>query len=167
MVTERKVFSNISQCPRIAQLEIPRPNCRGWGDGRIGWTAVVCALIVLQLGCGGGSPQASSMAPNLVINSASPVPTVNGPSFTMDVYGSGFVSGVTVLLEGSNLQSPFVPTTFINSTHLTATIPANAFTTPTGGYIYVYLANPPNCTNQYCDLGLWSNTFNFQVQPGP
>jgi hypothetical protein len=128
------------------------------------WTVMACALIVLQLGCG-GSPQAGSTTVNLVINSASPIPTVNGQAFTMDVYGSGFVSGVTVLLEGSSLPSPFVATTFIDSTHLTATIPANAYPAPTGGY-NVYLANPPNCTNQYCDLGLWSNAFNFQVQPG-
>jgi hypothetical protein len=139
--------------------------CRGWRDRRIGCAAVAFAWIVLQLGCGGSS-QPNSTAVNLVIHSASPTPTANGPAFTMDVYGSGFVPGVAVLLEGSSLPSPFVPTTFIDSTHLTATIPANAYTAPTGGYIYVYLANPPNCTNQYCGQGLWSNIFSFQVQPG-
>ena len=165
MVTERNGVSNISQSSGTAQSEIPRLTSRGWGDRRIGWTLVVCALIMLQLGCG-GSPQAGSTAVSLVIHSVSPVPTVNGPAFTMDVYGSGFVSGVVVLVEGSSLPSPFVPTTFVDSTHLTAAIPANAYTAPTGGFIYVYLANPPNCTNQYCNLGLWSNAFDFQVQPG-
>ena len=82
---------------------------------------------------------------NLVIHSVSPAPNVNCPAFTMDVYGSGFVSGVVVLVEGGSLPSPFVSTTFIDSTHLTAAIPANAYTAPTGGHIYVYLANPPNC----------------------
>jgi hypothetical protein len=165
MVAEKNVVSNISQSSGTAQPEFPRLTSRGCGGPRISWTVVACALIVLQLGCG-GSPQTSSTAVSLVIHSASPIPTVNGSAFTMDVYGSGFVSGVVVLVEGSSLPSPFVPTTFVDSTHLTAAIPANAYTAPTGGFIYVYLANPPNCTNQYCNLGLWSNAFDFQVQPG-
>jgi hypothetical protein len=80
----------------------------------------------------------------------------------MQVTGSGFLPGVTVLEPGGI----FFPTTFIDSGHLSADIPANAFTTSTAT-IYVYLANPPNCKNQYCDLGYWSNAFEIQVQPGP
>jgi hypothetical protein len=121
-------------------------------------------LFVLS-GCG-GSPQASSTPAPMVIDSVSPLPTMNNPAFTMDMYGSGFLSNAVVLVEGSSGPGPQAPTTFINITHLTAAIPANAFTIPVA-LIYIYSPTVPNCSNQYCNLGYWSNAFQVQVQPGP
>lgn len=102
----------------------------------------------------------------MVIKSVSPTPTANSAQFIMDVYGAGFVSKSQVLITNvSDSTSPFVATTFVDSGHLTAVVPANFFPTPGAGVIiYVYLANPPNCTNQYCDLGEWSNAYTVQVQ---
>src|ERR1700743_386735 len=47
--------------------------------------------------------------------------TVGDPSFTLEVNGSGFQSGDTVLLSQSPLE-----TTFVSDTLLTAFVPANA-----------------------------------------
>ena len=98
----------------------------------------------------------------MIIDSVSPLPTLNGPAFTMDVYGSGFVPGVMVMVPGGT----FFSTIFVNSNHVSAAVPANAFTT-SSATLYVYLADPPNCHNQYCNLGFWSNSFIVQVQPAP
>lgn len=46
--------------------------------------------------------------------------TVGGPTFTLTVNGSGFVSGATVQWNGSPLS-----TSFVNGTQLTATVPAS------------------------------------------
>jgi hypothetical protein len=99
----------------------------------------------------------------MVITAVSPLPTLNNPAFTMDVYGSGFLPNAMVLI---NDFSGRVPTTFIDATHLSAAVPANTFTIPYP-IIYVYSPTVPNCNNQYCGLGYWSNAFTIQVQPGP
>jgi hypothetical protein len=129
-------------------------------SGRSDWRLLACALILVNVGCG-GSPQSSAPAP-MVITSVSPLPTVNNSAFTMQVTGSGFLQGAMVMEAGGI----FFPTTFIDSGHVSAAVPANAFTT-SRATIYVYLDKPPNCMNQYCNLGYWSNAYDIQVQPGP
>ena len=122
-----------------------------------------CALSVLFTGCGGSAPGSSTPAP-MVIQSVSPLPRLNNPAFTMQVYGSGFISSAVVMVTaGNNGGLAQVPTTYIDARHLTADIPANVFTIPVAT-IYGYVANPPNCTNQYCNLGWWSNAFQVQEQ---
>jgi hypothetical protein len=86
----------------------------------------------------------------------------------MDVYGTGFVSGAVVFLLGSNLSYTALPTTFIDSTHLTAGVPADAFTSPAAAQVFVNQPNPPSCwtmssLSQYCGLGQFSNYINFRV----
>jgi len=110
------------------------------------WTWLAFAMILSHLGCGGSPP--------------------NNPAFTMDVLGSGFLSNAVVLINGSSGPLLQVPTAFIDSTHLTAAVPTNAFAIP-APFIYVYSPTVPNCSNQYCGLGYWSNAFQIQLQPGP
>jgi hypothetical protein len=72
----------------------------------------------------------------LAVSSISPASaTVGGPGFTLTVNGSGFVPGSQVTF---NLNK--VPTTFINSTQLTASIPASAIAI--AGNPYVIVTNP-------------------------
>ncbi len=79
---------------------------------------VSCVLGLLIAGCGGGnSTQTTKLAP-ATITSISPTTVAEGSAaFTLQVTGTGFVSGSTVTLNGSNL-----PTTFVSSTQLTATV---------------------------------------------
>lgn len=131
------------------------------------WVLLVGGLVLLQTACGGGAQTTTSQAPPS-ITTVSPIPTVNGPAFTMDVYGTGFVSGAAVFLSGSNLSSNALPTTFIDSTHLTAAVQADAFTSPAGAQIFVSQPFPPSCwssgsLSQYCGLGQFSNFINFGV----
>lgn len=79
---------------------------------------VSCVLGLLIAGCGGGnSTQTTELAP-ATITSISPTTVAEGSAaFTLQVTGTGFVSGSTVTLNGSNL-----PTTFVSSTQLTATV---------------------------------------------
>jgi hypothetical protein len=120
-------------------------------------------LLLVQLGCG-GSPKTTAAAEPMVIKSVSLTAVPDGSSYTMEVYGSGFLSDAVVLVENSVDASPFVPTTFVDSTHLTATVPATTIGN-SGFTIYVYSATVPNCSDQYCDLGYWSNLFIGEV-PG-
>jgi len=127
------------------------------------WALLVCGLVLLQTGCG-GTAQSTSPQVALSITTVAPFPTVNGPAFTMNVYGTGFVPGAGVFMQGSSLTSASLATTFIDSTHLTAAVPADAFTAPASGQIFVSQPAPPSCNNQYCGLGVFSNFVNFGVQ---
>ena len=150
----------VAKLPWNTELGFVGIFCHDWRRYRVSYPALAFLLIAVQLACGG--TQAASAPAPMVIDSVSPLPTLNGPAFTMRVNGSGFLRGVAVMEPGGI----FFSTTFIDSGHLDAAIPANAFTNSTTT-IYVYLANPPNCTNQYCDLGYWSNAFQVQAQPAP
>jgi hypothetical protein len=124
---------------------------------------LVCGFVLLQTGCGGSTqPMSSQAGPS--ITKVSAFPTLNGPAFTIDVYGTGFVPGSAVFMQGSSLSSAALATTFIDSTHLTATVPANAFTSPNSGEVFVSQPSPPGCNNQYCGLGVLSNFIYFSVQ---
>jgi hypothetical protein len=89
---------------------------------------------------------------------AAPVPHINQPlqpssaapgsgSVALTILGTGFTSGSVVLWNGSSLN-----TTFVNSTTLTATVPASD--TATAGTATVTVRNSPNIV---------SNTAYFQV----
>ena len=90
--------------------------------------------------------------PNPVITSLSPsTAIVGGPGFTLTVNGGGFVSGATVQMGSTTLA-----TTFINSTQLTALVPANLIAIL--GNVLVEVRNPG---------GGDSDIFTFTVTPTP
>ena len=72
----------------------------------------------------------------LVVSSISPTSaTAGGPAFTLTVNGSGFVQGSQVTFNLNNMS-----TTLVNSTQLTAFIPASAIAI--AGNPYVIVTNP-------------------------
>ena len=100
---------------------------------------------------------AQPVTDSLVGTGGSPVPTltslsppsayVNSPGVTLTLNGSGFVPGVVAYWENVAL-----PTTFVNSTQITAQVPA-AYLSGTG-YSFVDVANPG---------GIYSSALNFYV----
>jgi hypothetical protein len=76
-----------------------------------------------------GTPAVASVSPSTVI--------VGGPSFTLTVTGSNFVSA-SVVQWGGVVQ----PTTYIDNGHLTAAIPASAITTSNVGNAPISVATP-------------------------
>ena len=78
--------------------------------------------LLLLAGCGGGAnqPASSGSNPTPTITTISPNSTVaGGAAFTLNISGTNFVAASVVNFGGSA-----VATTFVNSTQLTATIPA-------------------------------------------
>jgi trimeric autotransporter adhesin len=93
------------------------------------------AAVSLLFSC--GIAQAANPVPS--ITSLSP-PSVyaGGPSFTLTVNGTGFISSTVIY------WSPFDPpltTTYVSSTQVTALVPAAYIMSPTSNYVYAY--NPP------------------------
>jgi 6-phosphogluconolactonase (cycloisomerase 2 family) len=90
---------------------------------------------------GGGTSNAATLTitpanAHPAITTISPASaTAGGPAFTLTVNGSGFVQG-----SQANFNLNNVPTTFVNSTQLTAAIPASAIAIP--GNPYVIVTNP-------------------------
>jgi 6-phosphogluconolactonase len=78
------------------------------------------ASLLLLAGCGGGTGTSSGSYPSPTITTISPNTTVaGGAAFTLTVNGTNFVAASTVNFGGSAAA-----TTFVNSTQLTAAIPA-------------------------------------------
>src|SRR5215469_10743007 len=73
------------------------------------------------------APVVASVSPSTV--------TVGGPSFTLAVAGSNFVSASVVQLNGASQ-----PTTYVDNAHLTAAIPASAITASNAGNLPVTVA---------------------------
>jgi uncharacterized protein (TIGR03437 family) len=73
--------------------------------------------------------------------------TAGGPTFTLTINGTGFITGATAQLNGTVLS-----TTFLNSNQLTAIVPSSAIATPRSGLIQVI--NPG---------GTASNAFVFTI----
>jgi hypothetical protein len=97
---------------------------------------VSCVLGLLIAGCGGGnSSQTTELAPATVTSISPTTVTEGSAAFTLQVMGTGFVSGSTVTLNGSNL-----PTTFVSSTQLTATVSPSVIAT--GGSFVVGVVDP-------------------------
>ncbi len=65
--------------------------------------------------------------------------TVNSAAFTLSIEGSGFAAGATVLWDGNDLT-----TTFVDSTHLTATVAAGQLNTAGAVAVSVRSAAPAN-----------------------
>lgn len=98
------------------------------------------------------APTISSLSPSSA--------TAGGPSFTLTINGSNFASGANLgwnLLVGS-VAFPSITTTFVDSTKLTAQIPAALIASPTG--VQVILANPSLTATT-------SATATFTINPAP
>ena len=109
--------------------------------------------LAFLVGCGGGnghSSQPSGSNPTPAIATISPNTTVaGGAAFTLTIYGTNFVAASTVNFGGS---AP--ATTFVNSTQLTAAIPAASIAST--GTPAVTVTNP-------APGGGTSNAINFTV----
>jgi len=94
------------------------------------------SVAVVNPAPGGGTSAATSIAIN------NPIPTIaavspnssdqGGSAFTLSVVGSGFISGATI-----NWNTTALPTTFVSSQLITATVAANLLTSPTPGVVTV------------------------------
>jgi len=84
---------------------------------------ITCVIGCLLLWCGCGSPTAfHRSSPVASLKAISPNSSrVGGAGFTLSVVGSDFVSGATVQWNETSL-----PTSFVNTTYLTAEVPASA-----------------------------------------
>jgi 6-phosphogluconolactonase (cycloisomerase 2 family) len=95
---------------------------------------------------GGGTSNSATLTIStaispLNVSSISPASTMSaGPAFSLMVNGSGFVQGSQVSFNQMN-----VPTTFVTSTQLTASIPASAIAI--AGNPYVIVTNPNGTTS--------------------
>ena len=118
------------------------------------------ALLIVALigvwGCGGGTSESvdnQSSPPTPTISTISPNSTVaGGAAFTLTINGTNFVAGSMVNFGGSALA-----TTFVNSTQLTAAIPASSIAST--GTVAVTVTNP-------APGGGTSNAMNFTVTSG-
>jgi len=121
-----------------------------------GGTTSLTATIAASLIGGGGTPQitvkvgaTTSNALTFTVLGAAPTiasvsPTskpVNSPATLITVTGTGFSSNATVLMNPDN-GGTAIPTTFVSSTQLTATIPAS-FMANFGSTNSVGVQNPP------------------------
>lgn len=100
-------------------------------------TATVTAALPPALGGGTASANVTVNNPVPSITSLSPVTTnIGGPALTLTVNGADFVNGSVVRWAGSNLT-----TSFVNSTQLTATVPAANLASV--GTFNITVFNPP------------------------
>jgi 6-phosphogluconolactonase (cycloisomerase 2 family) len=110
--------------------------------------------LLLLAGCGGGTqPTSSGSNPTPTITTMSPNSTVaGGAAFTLTINGTNFVAASMVNFGGS---AP--ATTFVNSTQLTAAIPAASIAST--GMLAVTVTNP-------APGGGTSNPVNFTITSG-
>jgi len=99
-------------------------------------------------------------AGSMMLAQSNPVPFVNqplvpsaiapaGPSFTLTVNGTGFVSGSVIKWNGTALS-----TTFVNGSQLTATVPATDIATPSTASITVSSPSPGGGTSNVLFLAV-------------
>jgi hypothetical protein len=115
--------------------------------------AVLCAVVVLQSGCGGNG-QSQQAFHGVALDSVSPLPTANGPTFNMQVNGEGFAPAATLQITQGTVNGQPI-TTFVSDKQLVVAIPANAFPFAETVMAWVYSPNTP-CFNQYCSLTVYS-----------
>src|ERR1700733_7755061 len=119
----------------------------GWLS-RLIFTAFLAGVV---LGCGGGSvagttpnPPGNPSTPALAspaVTSVAPAPMPAGSAaFTLQINGSGFVSGSAVSWNGTSLT-----TTYISATELKAAVPAPL--AATGGSFAITVADPDGLTS--------------------
>ena len=115
-------------------------------------SAFVLLVLTPLSGCGGGGSGAKGGPSNpvLTISALSPNSSEQGgPAFTLSLLGSNFISGSSVQWNGSTL-----PTAVVNSTLVTATVPASAVAGTGPDAITVLNPGPGGGT---------SNSLNFAV----
>ena len=139
-------------------------NSRTFGRSRsirhVGFHLRIIALLIVALigvwGCGGGTSQSvnnQSPAVTPAITSISPNTSVaGGAAFTLTINGTNFVATSIVNFGGSA-----VATTFVNSTQLTAVIPAASI---------VSTGAPPVTVTNPAPSGGTSNAINFNITSG-
>jgi YVTN family beta-propeller protein len=94
------------------------------------------SLLMLTSSCGGGGGTASTTNPTPTITTISPnSAAAGGAAFTLTINGTNFVASSMVNFGGGAM-----PTTFVNSTELTAAIPASSIVS--AGTSAVTVTNP-------------------------
>jgi len=108
------------------------------------------SLLMLTSSCGGGGGTASTTNPTPTITTISPnSAAAGGAAFTLTINGTNFVASSMVNFGGGAM-----PTTFVNSTQLTAAIPASSVAS--SGTLPVTVTNP-------APGGDTSNSVNFTI----
>lgn len=123
---------------------------------------LVCASILAGCGGGAGVSKVSTLSSPASPPSSNPVPSVSSvnpanviagaPDTTVTLSGANFVSGATVVWNGTSL-----PTTFVSDTVLTAVVAASRIATP--GQFQIQVENPT-------PGGGLSNALTFEVWNG-
>jgi IPT/TIG domain len=113
-------------------------------EARATRTLVILGIVILLFlaGCGGGTASTANPTPNPTptITAISPDSAVaGGAAFTLTINGTNFVAGSLVNFGGA---AP--TTTFVNSTQLTAAIPAAGIAST--GMLAVTVTNPAPLT---------------------
>ena len=93
------------------------------------------------------TPQISSISPNQIFATTSNV--------IINIYGNGFVNGITAYINNNSLS-----TTFVSSTNVRAVIPSTIANQP--GQYNIKVVNPSSCNNNQCE----SNTVSFTILSG-
>ncbi|NTV80936.1 MAG: hypothetical protein HGA24_05895, partial [Candidatus Aminicenantes bacterium] len=96
--------------------------------------------------------QTASFPAPAITSLNSPSAIAGGPAFTLTVNGTNFVSGSVVRWNGSDR-----PTTYVNDTRLTASIPATDIAAAGSASVTVFYPGPDSCT---------SNTVAFPIIVG-
>jgi hypothetical protein len=127
-------------------------------------TAGTAPVTVFNPAPGGGT----SNALTFTINAANPVPslttvspssaTAGGSAFTLTVNGSNFVSGATVQWNGATRT-----TTFVNSTQVTAAIPASDIAVAGSAQVTVVNPAPGGGTSNALTFTINTATINFTL----
>lgn len=131
-----------------------------------GWLLAALASLALASACDTFNTNLTTQTTSSVITFISPASvSAGGTGFTLTVTGNGFVSGANVLWNGTALT-----TTFVNSTQLTAVVPAANVTT--AGTVQVVVQIPgsavPATSNSFASgTTELSNIVLFTVKPPP
>ena len=97
---------------------------------------------------GSGAPTITSLSPSSAL--------AGGAAFTLTVNGTGFASNSIV-----GFNNAAVPTTFINVTQLTASVPANLISTPGTVPISVVNPGPPAANSAPASFSITTSSFEF------
>lgn len=98
--------------------------------GKVIAAALAAGTAALFAGCGSSPSSAkatqvsATTASALTVSSVSPAVIPVATAATLTVYGTGFQSGTTVLVDSTS-----VPTTYVSGTQLTVTVPSTQFST--------------------------------------